>query len=67
MTFDNFKLRVSKVVGLLGFSAEVFQDGDKYVAKVSDGTIITGWTAGLSISVKFAGGKSVTVDTNYLA
>lgn len=67
MTFENFQLRVSKVVGLLGFSAEVFQDGDRYVAKVSDGTIITGGTSGLSISVKFAGGKSVTVDTNNLA
>ena len=59
MAYELFVSKVSSIVKRLGFSARFSTDGEHHVAKVSDGTVITGDAFGNMVSFALPGGNTI--------
>lgn len=58
MSYKGFQKKINGLLAGLGLTAEFAQDTyrGKYIAKISDGTIITGTANGLKVTVGWGSG-----------
>ena len=67
MTYQDFSQKIEALVRRVGgnLSARVFEDTEKhiYTAEFSDGTIITGNSKNIAVTVKFRDGNHMAMAT----